>query len=70
MREVLFDPIEPIKSGYLKVDDIHDIYWEESGNPKGMPLVFLHRNENENNFPSSSHHARASLIVLWFLEDK
>jgi proline iminopeptidase len=42
MREVLFEPIEPIHSGYLKVDDIHEIYWEECGNPAGVPVVFLH----------------------------
>ena len=42
MREVLFDPIEPLKSDYLKVDEIHEIYWEECGNPKGIPVVFLH----------------------------
>ncbi len=42
MREILFEPIEPNKSGYLKVDDIHEIYWEECGNPQGIPVVFLH----------------------------
>lgn len=26
----------------LSVDDIHQIYWEESGNPRGVPVVFLH----------------------------
>ena len=42
MRDVLFDVIEPNKSDYLKVDEIHEIYWEECGNPKGIPVVFLH----------------------------
>jgi prolyl aminopeptidase len=26
----------------LKVDDVHTIYYEESGNPNGIPVVFLH----------------------------
>ncbi len=26
----------------MKVDDIHEIYYEESGNPNGMPVLFLH----------------------------
>lgn len=38
----LFPSIEPYKTGYLKVDDIHEIYWEISGNPGGIPVVFLH----------------------------
>jgi proline iminopeptidase len=26
----------------LRVSDLHQIYWEESGNPNGKPVVFLH----------------------------
>ena len=33
---------EPLNSGYLRVSDIHEIYWEESGNPEGVPVIFLH----------------------------
>jgi proline iminopeptidase len=38
----LFPPLEPFRSGRLKVDDLHEIYWEECGNPNGAPVVFLH----------------------------
>jgi len=38
----LFPPIEPHATGMLKVDDIHTVYWEECGNPQGVPVVFLH----------------------------
>ncbi len=38
----LFPSIEPHKHGMLKVDDIHSLYWEECGNPNGVPIVFLH----------------------------
>jgi len=38
----LFGEIEPFNSGRLRVSDIHEIYWEESGNPMGKPIVFLH----------------------------
>lgn len=41
-RRTLYPPIEPHKTGRLKVSDIHDLYWEESGNPNGKPVVFLH----------------------------
>jgi proline iminopeptidase len=37
-----YPPIEPYKTGMLKVDDIHSIYWEMSGNPNGKPILFLH----------------------------
>ena len=40
--EPLFAPIEPYHSGYLAVDDLHTLYWEECGNPAGEPVVFLH----------------------------
>jgi len=38
----LFPAIEPHKTGALKVSDLHTIAWEESGNPKGQPVVILH----------------------------
>lgn len=38
----LFPPIEPRRSGMLPVDDVHTLYWEESGNPDGIPVLFLH----------------------------
>jgi len=38
----VFDPIEPYRSGLLEVDDIHTLYWEECGNPHGVPVLFLH----------------------------
>ena len=38
----LFPPLEPNRSGKLSVDEIHTLYWEECGNPKGIPVIFLH----------------------------
>ncbi|MFZ6658733.1 prolyl aminopeptidase [Undibacterium sp. TJN19] len=38
----LFPPIEPYRSGMLEVDQTHTLYWEESGNPEGQPVLFLH----------------------------
>ncbi len=38
----LFPAIEPYASGHLAVDPPHRIYWEQSGNPQGRPVVFLH----------------------------
>ena len=33
---------EPVRSGLLQVSAIYQIYWEESGNPDGIPVIFLH----------------------------
>lgn len=33
---------EPSRSGMLQVSPLHRIYWEESGNPQGLPVIFLH----------------------------
>ncbi len=39
---VLFPPIKPFEAGKLSLDDPHAMYWEQSGNPAGVPVVFLH----------------------------
>jgi len=41
-RQDLFPPIEPYATGMLKLDALHTIYWEQSGNPHGTPVAFLH----------------------------
>ncbi|MGV3524157.1 MAG: prolyl aminopeptidase [Candidatus Sericytochromatia bacterium] len=38
----LFPEIEPRHAGFLPVGDGHSLYYEESGNPDGQPVVFLH----------------------------
>jgi proline iminopeptidase len=38
----LWPEIEPYETGYLKVSDIHEIYYELCGNPKGTPVFVLH----------------------------
>jgi proline iminopeptidase len=39
---LMFAPLEPSRHGMLAVDDLHTLYWEESGNPEGQPVLFLH----------------------------
>ena len=41
LRE-LFPRIRPYSSGKLAVSKLHTIHFEECGNPRGKPLVFLH----------------------------
>jgi proline iminopeptidase len=37
-----YPPIKPFKTEMLKVSELHTIYVEQAGNPKGTPVVFLH----------------------------
>ncbi|MEG3191116.1 prolyl aminopeptidase [Lysobacter sp. D1-1-M9] len=38
----LYPEIQPYDTGLLKVDDRHTLYYEQSGNPDGKPVVLLH----------------------------
>jgi proline iminopeptidase len=38
----LYPEIEPFNKSWLKVSNLHDIYYEECGNPNGSPVMFLH----------------------------
>lgn len=40
--KTLYPEISPYNHFKLKVDEIHELYVEECGNPKGKPVVFLH----------------------------
>ncbi len=41
-RRTLYPSLEPRKTGRLKVSDLHELYWEDSGHPDGLPVVALH----------------------------
>ncbi|AJI46501.1 prolyl aminopeptidase [Francisella philomiragia] len=38
----MYPEIEPYNQEFLKVSDIHTIYFEECGNPNGKPALFIH----------------------------
>lgn len=41
-RDSIFPAILPYESGRLRAAPHHDLYWEQSGNPDGAPVLFLH----------------------------
>jgi len=41
-KSALYPPITPYRKGRLRVSPVHELYFEESGNPRGKPVVFLH----------------------------
>lgn len=42
LDDVLYPEIEPYETGFLLAGDGQRLYWEQSGNPEGKPVVFLH----------------------------
>lgn len=38
----LYPEIDTFETGMIKVDDLHEVYYEACGNPNGAPVVFLH----------------------------
>jgi proline iminopeptidase len=51
MTPTLYPPIAPYRSGFLPVDAMHTLYWEESGNPQGTPVLFLHGGPGSGSSP-------------------
>jgi proline iminopeptidase len=41
-RGDLFPEIGPFENGYLPLSASHVMYWEQVGNPRGRPVLFLH----------------------------
>jgi proline iminopeptidase len=39
---MLYPPITPYASGMMDTSCLHRIYWETSGNPDGIPVLFVH----------------------------
>jgi proline iminopeptidase len=54
-NDPLFPEIEPHQNGWLPVGGLHTLYWEICGNPRGVPVVFLHGGPGGGCLP---HHRR------------
>jgi proline iminopeptidase len=50
----LYPSIEPYNIGRLQVSLVHEIYFEESGNPTGKPVIFLHGGPAVARIPNSA----------------
>jgi len=46
-----YPPIEPYHVGRLPVGDGHELYFEQCGNPEGLPVVFLHGGPGSGSSP-------------------
>lgn len=62
MTRDYYPPIQPFHEGRLQVSDSHNLYYEQVGNPNGVPIVFLHGgpgggiNEDHRRFFDPQHY--------------
>lgn len=52
-RRGFYAELEANKSGLLKVSDLHQVYWEECGNPNGKPAIFVHGGPGGGSSPAN-----------------
>jgi hypothetical protein len=50
-RKTLYAPIEAYEKGFLQVSALHNMYWEQSGNPEGKPVLVLHGGPGGGSIP-------------------
>jgi proline iminopeptidase len=63
----LYPSIEPYETGFLKVSDLHEIYYEVSGDPHGKPAVVCHGGPGGGSTPSMRRYfdpARYRIVVF------
>lgn len=51
-RTEIYPHLEPFESGRLALDSLHEMYWEVSGNQRGVPVLFLHGGPGAGSSPS------------------
>ncbi len=63
----LYPALEPFRRGRLAVSGVHEIYFEECGNPKGQPVVVLHGGPGGGSSPNLRrfHDPRHYRIILF-----
>ena len=60
----LWPESKPYYSGYLKVSDIHKIYYEISGNPQGKPVFFIHGGPGASSTPGMRRYANPKQFMI------
>lgn len=51
-RTELFPEISPYTNGMLPLDNLHTMYWEQSGKETGLPVLFLHGGPGAGSSPA------------------
>ncbi len=66
-RFSLYPPIEPFRQGHLTVAGGHDLYFEESGNVRGKPVLIVHGGPGGGSNPTMRRYhdpSRYRIILL------
>ncbi|HUN82056.1 MAG TPA: alpha/beta fold hydrolase, partial [Phycisphaerae bacterium] len=63
----LYPPVEPFRTGFLRVSETHEIYYELNGRPDGRPVIMLHGGPGGGSYPTLRrfHDPKKYLIVLY-----
>ena len=66
-RRNLYPDIQPYRTGRLRVSDLHEIHFEECGNPKGKPVLMVHGGPGAGSNPTMRrlHDPAAYRIILF-----
>ena len=62
-----YPAIEPYDRGRLRVSELHEIAWEQSGSPDGKPVVFLHGGPGGGSSPAMRrffHPGRYRIVIF------
>ena len=66
-RRVLYPAIEPYRTGRLPVSSLHEIYFEECGNPQGKPVLMVHGGPGGGSNPTMRrYHDPAHYRIILF----
>jgi proline iminopeptidase len=65
--DALFPAIEPYAHGFLPEQDGHTVYFEQCGNPAGLPMLFVHGGPGSGAMPRHRQFfdPRSTRVILW-----
>ena len=67
VKDLLYPEPTPYNTGHLEVSHQHTIYFEEYGNPDGIPVTLCHGGPGSNSKPKHArmHNPKHFRIILW-----
>jgi len=66
----LYPEIEPYQSGWFEAEKLHHIYYEQSGNPNGVAVVFLHGGPGSGSNPNQRRFFDPSYYRIILLDQR
>lgn len=66
----LYPPIQPYKIEYLPVSKLHLVYLEQSGNPKGIPILELHGGPGSKSKPDHRRYYNPEKFRIIFFDQR